>query len=229
MWTENIPLDKNWTYLWHDKVLCSCGAIKNVSSQCPVCNSRNDSGATVIRGKDHLKESVIMYTYQGAEGRYEDYVYLRMIEHEWKRSVPSNEIDSTFLDGVSEKASIVLIFWSYFETRIERLLRLGLKGNKQNIIEDVLDKYSSISSRLEKLYKVVFNSTYAADLKSIGKGDIWEHICKIRNSRNEFIHGNPKAINDELVYSIIEKLKEEHDSWINVYNKRISIIRTEAK
>jgi len=228
MWTDNIPPGKNWTYLWHDRVLCSCGAIRNITS-CPVCNNKIDSCASIINSKDSSGKPITTYTYQGAEGRYEDYIYLRMIEHEWKRPEDSDEIESIFIDGISDKASIVLLFWSYFETRIERLLRLGLRGNKPNIIEDILDKYSSISSRIEKLYKVVFNSTYASDLKSIGQREIWKHLCRVRNSRNKFIHGNPKAINNDLVLEIIKNLKEEHDSWIDVYNKRVLIIRSEME
>jgi hypothetical protein len=57
----------------------------------------------------------------GAEGRYEDWVYLGMMEREWKRPVADDDRFSGFSreSAPSPRASIVLLFWSYFETRIE--------------------------------------------------------------------------------------------------------------
>jgi hypothetical protein len=68
----------------------------------------------------------------GAEGRYEDWVYLGMMEREWKRPVADDDRFSGFSreSAPSPRASIVLLFWSYFETRIERLLRAGLYREK---------------------------------------------------------------------------------------------------
>jgi hypothetical protein len=75
----------------------------------------------------------------GAEGRYEDWVYLGMMEREWKRPVADDDRFSVFSreSAPSPRASIVLLFWSYFETRIERLLRAGLY--RENIRQHVRD------------------------------------------------------------------------------------------
>jgi hypothetical protein len=60
------------------------------------------------------REFVLPATFMGAEGRYEDWVYLGMMEREWKRPV----LDSDHFPGFSPdktpsaRASIVLLFWS---------------------------------------------------------------------------------------------------------------------
>lgn len=34
------------------------------------------------------------------------------------------------------------------------------------------------------------------------------------------MHGNPEAIDDTLVRDVVTGLKDEHEGWIAVYNKR---------
>ena len=71
----------------------------------------------------------VLPTYMGAETRYEDYIYLQLMEREWghmtRGSVPQNNLP--FAGEVSMGASLVLLFWTYFETRLEYLLRRGLQ------------------------------------------------------------------------------------------------------
>jgi hypothetical protein len=159
--------------------------------------------------------------FMGAEGRYEDYIYLQMIEREWKRPLPEVE-EHVSVSGQhpSPRAAIVLLFWSYFETRIERLLRAGMRGTPAPLVEDTMDRYSSIGARLDRLYRVVFGSTYGADLKEAGYLSIWSHLCEIQQKRNAFMHGNPVAIDDNLVTQVVLQLKDEHEAWIAIFNKR---------
>jgi hypothetical protein len=49
---------------------------------------------------------------------------------------------------------------------------------------------------------------------------IADHLEEIQRKRNEFSHGNPVAIDDSLVTSVVENLKIEHEAWITVFNKR---------
>jgi hypothetical protein len=92
-------------------------------------------------------------------GRYEDYVYLDMLEREWKPPVVIEQIQTLAGTPPSPRAGIVLLYWSYFGTRIDRLLRSGLRNAPSSLIEDSLERYSSIGSRLDRFYRVVFNST----------------------------------------------------------------------
>ncbi|MDB5935441.1 MAG: hypothetical protein JWQ01_2785 [Massilia sp.] len=223
MWVNSIPQGRGWTFLWSGKVLCNCGGIRLVERPCPACDAPPyDCSPQRIKLPDGT-EMEIPTAFMGAEGRYEDYLYLHMMEREWVRSaVPSPQM----LNGVSEKASVVLLFWTYFETRIERLLRVGLKGVPTTLAEDTLDRNSSIAARLERLYKVLFGTTYEKDLKESGYTDLYLHIKEVQRRRNEFMHGNPQAIDDAFVFKVVEKLQEEHEAWIHLFNKRVRAMRT---
>jgi len=170
------------------------------------------------RGREFLVSSAVT----GAEGRYEDWVYLRMIEREWKRPVldddrfPGSSPDA----GPSPRASIVILFWSYFETRIERLLREALREIPRGILDDMLRRYSAIGTRLNDFYRVAFDSTYKNDLEAVGYSQVWPHLAQIQERRNLFAHGQPQAIDDALVQTVVERLKVEHEAWIAVFNKR---------
>jgi len=162
-----------------------------------------------------------MNVYMGAEGRMEDYIYLQLMEREWRRPATKDEI--TLLrpeEQPSAHAGIVILFWTYFETRIERLLRGIWHDAPPVLIEDALARYVSISSRLERFYRLSCNSTYFADLSDLGYGDIASLLALVRIRRNEFAHGAPRAIDDTLVRQVVENLKREHESWVAVYNRR---------
>ena len=161
----------------------------------------------------------------GGETRYEDYVYLQLMEREWKRPdqyLVSKE-ESHFVSDVSSRAAIVLVFWSYFESRIEYLMR-SLLGHllPAEFLEDILKRHSSISRRLNDLYKIAFKSTYYQDLCSLGYDDVKERLIMIRDRRNSFVHGSPKSIDDYVVARVVEFLEREHVAWIAVYNLRVA-------
>lgn len=221
---ENTPPGESWSSLWNGKVLCACGGIRLIDAACPVCDAPPyDGSPKKIRLGDGT-ELLAPQMFMGAEGRYEDYLYLHMMEREWSRSsTPS----PAMLRGVSEKSSVVLLFWTYFETRIERLLRAGLKGVPPNLVEDTLDRYSSISARLERLYKVLFETTYEKDLKDSGYAEVYLLLKEVQKRRNEFTHGNPSAIDDVFVAFLAGKIREEHEAWVYIFNKRMRALRTQ--
>ena len=124
-------------------------------------------------------------------------------------------------EGPSPRASIVILFWSYFETRIERLLRAGLRNVPERILEWMLPwRYFGDWHPDERLCRIAFESTYRDDLAAAGHAQIWPHIVMIQEHRNAFAHGNPSAIDDTVVRRTVELLKAEHESWIAVFNKR---------
>jgi hypothetical protein len=110
------------------------------------------------------KEMVVSSTFMGAEGRYEDWVYLQMLEREWKRPVTETDrlSESDPTRQPSPRAAIVVLFWSYFETRVERLLRAAMRDVPSRLAEDTLQRYSSIGSRLDRLYCVLFETNKGA-------------------------------------------------------------------
>lgn len=182
----------------------------------------------MVRIGDGREVALVPAAFTGAEGRFEDYVYLQMMEREWKRPLDAAEQYSTLasVDAPSPRAAIVIAFWSYFETRIERLLRGGMKALPPPVLDDLLQRYSSIGARLDRLYRIAFKSTYFDDLAALGYLSVRECLSKLHRCRNEFAHGNPRALNDALVSDLVSILKTEHESWIAVFNLRTASRRT---
>jgi len=174
-------------------------------------------------------EHQIMPAFMGGEGRYEDWVYLIMLEREWLR--PLTDADR-FLNVAessrpSARAIVVLVFWTYFETRVERLFREALRELPIAVTEDLLRRYASVGARLDRLYKIVFSTTYSADLEDLGFGAVSKLLVRVQQRRNDFAHGKPEAIDDSLVTDLVMALKDEHESWIAVFNRRA--VRTSAR
>jgi hypothetical protein len=59
-----------------------------------------------------------------------------------------------------------------------------------------------------------------SDLESLGFENIAKLLHRVQEKRNEFMHGKPEAIDDTLIEDIVGSLKEEHESWIKVFNLR---------
>lgn len=225
-WFDKLTDEQSWTSLWNDYIICGqCGGIRKVEGRCPVCNGEILNQQFIkLKGKGGKEFEVPMNTFMGAEGRYEDYVYLNMLEYEWRR--PVSKYDKlTFLSQdkrPAAKAIIVLVFWTYFETRIERLLDKAMGDLPNSIRQNLFKRYQSISARTDELYKILFGKTnsYFLDLENLGFEKIAKLLHRIQDKRNEFMHGKPEAIDDILIEDIVSSLKEEHESWIKVFNLR---------
>jgi len=227
MWYEGLPKDKSWSGLWSGYTICArCHGIRAVNGACVVCGDPPYDAKPYLVRDGQGKEFLLHPAVTGAEGRYEDWMYLQMIEREWKRPVleedsfPGSSPDA----GPSPRASIVILFWSYFETRIERLFREALRAMPSRILDDTLRRYSAIGTRLNDFYRVAFDSTYKKDLEEVGHGQVWSHLSKVQERRNQFAHGRPQAIDDALVKTVVQNLRVEHEAWIAVFNKRATRI-----
>ena len=90
----------------------------------------------------------------GGEGKYEDWVYLKMLEREWLRPITDADRFLSISERCrpSPRAIVILVFWTYFETRIERLFRETMAALPEAVTEDLLRRYSSIGSRLDRVY-----------------------------------------------------------------------------
>jgi hypothetical protein len=97
-----------------------------------------------------------------------------------------------------------------------------LSSVTEPIREDLLKRYGSIGSRLERLHRLLFGRTYFGDLQESGFAHIAELLRKIQKCRNKFMHGSPTAISEQLVEELIVSLKDEHESWIAIFNLRAS-------
>lgn len=225
MWLDDLPPGASWTNLWSGYIRCrECPGIRSLDDPCPACGANLPKDVAQTVKLDDEREFPVAVAYLGAETRYEDYIYLQLLEREWERmrqdSAPEDQMP--FAAHVSTGASLVLLFWTYFETRIEHLLRCGLQNIPPRFLEDALKRHSSISARLNEFYKVAFNATYHSDLVDLGYSDVSGHLSIVRTQRNAFIHGSPESIDDALAISVVEMLKQEHESWIAVFNRRVS-------
>jgi hypothetical protein len=222
MWCDELPKDKSWSALWHGYIMCGrCQGIRLLEGECSACGDAMPSSEPQLVQVDG-QDKVLSAAFMGAEGRYEDWIYLNMIEREWKRPLLDADRFPPFSsnDSPSPRASIVLLFWSYFETRIERLLRAGLREVPERLLDDALRRYSSIGARMNDFYRVAFASTYRQDVEEVGYGQLLPHLARIQERRNLFAHGQPQAIDDILVQSTVEMMRVEHEAWIAVFNKR---------
>ena len=224
MWYDELP-GSSWASLWSGYVVCGadCQAIRTISAPCPACGSDPYETNPTVVIMDGGERMILPAIFEGAEGRYEDYIYLQMLQREWERPVAEFQTFSHFADAErpSAQAALVLLFWGYFETRIERLHRTAMRKLPQRVLDDALRRYSGIGPRLYELYKIFFGTNYFDDLRDHGFAAVAELLTDIHKRRNEFSHGRPQAINDATVKALVENLKAEHEAWIAIYNIRV--------
>jgi len=223
MWYDNLSTSSSWASLWSGYILCGdCLGIRRIDKTCPGCGAPPPSLEPRELQLEEGRRLTVPAVFAGAEGRYEDYVYLQMLQREWERPAPEFERFAHFPEHErpSARAALVLLFWSYFETRLERLLRGGMRLLPGSVTEDLLDRYSSVGARLYRLYRVAFGRTYFEDLTALGHGRVATLLVELHKRRNEFAHGRPQAIDDATVATLVEALKDEHESWIAVFNLR---------
>lgn len=224
-WFDALSRDQTWAYLWNGRTICGCAAICKIDSPCPVCTSapcNSDPQIVAVDGREYSVPVALM----GAEARYEDWQYLEMMQREWQR--PLGEPLRMAHKAPSGRAAIVLIFWSYFETRVDRLLADSLSVIEGGIRADLLKRYASIGARLNTLYRVLFGVTYFQDLVALGHSDVAKLLQLVHERRNEFAHGHPGAIDDEVVERLVAGLADEHEAWIAVYNHRAAAAKRRA-
>ncbi len=223
MWFDDLAPGKGWSSLWHHLSLCSCGAIQT-GAACSVCDIKPDYPPI-----EHVDESGrkhrILPASMGAEGRLEDWLYPDLIQREWLRPASTCAEGMLRHSQISERATVVLLFWTYFEGRIERLVRLGMKQMSEAMREDILGRYSSVGARMDRLYKLVFGTTYFHDLRAVNAEPIVSLLAEVQRRRNEFAHGMPSAITDDLAQQVVASMKDEHFAWIAVFNRRVAALR----
>jgi hypothetical protein len=219
MWYEQLQPGRSWASLWSGYVMCGeCGGIRTLDSKCPACGDPELSVTKIAMPMPDGTKQMTALPFMGAEGRYEDWIYLQLLEREWKRPVEASDQEVT--NGLTARAAIVLVFWTYFETRIERLLQCSMQHISEPIAKDLLCRYNSIGSRLNKLYKLLFSLNYWEELEQLGFKDIAVLLKQVHEKRNEFVHGDPESIDDTLVTNLVKALQQEHESWIAAFNKR---------
>jgi hypothetical protein len=221
MWHEELTPGTSWTSLWWGYVRCGCGGIRRVQEPCPACGMEPYDTSPTVLTTPSGEEFEMSATFMGAEERIEDYEFLALMEREWSR--PPGEAGNHFTSGMSSRGTVVILYWTYFETRMDRLVRLGLKNLPDPVQADLRRRYDSVTAHMGSLYQILFGTKYQHDLTEVGAAHIGGHLVRVQESRNKFIHGDPKALSDRLVEDVVRLLKDEHEAWIRVFNRRIAI------
>ena len=142
LWCEAMPNNWSWAFLWNGYIRCMCGGIRTIDleAQCGACGKAWVEPAPLVIRDTDSHELHVQPDFAGAEGRYEDWVYLSMLEREWRRPVDADLYGSIPENSrPSARAIVVLVFWSYFETRIGRLFRETAKAVPGQVMDHLLE------------------------------------------------------------------------------------------
>ena len=217
MWAdEEAP---SWSGIWYGLIHCGeCHALYKTGA-CPKCGHEYKSEAITVV-VDGVERTVPM-AMQGAIS-WPTHVLLRLMQREWER--PLSEQDSFSHTPPekrpSQKMIIVILFWTLFEHLMDRFFIAAMASLPQGVSDDLLRRYTGIGSRLDRLYRTLFGSTFLDDLTALGHEGVYAHLVKVQQRRNEFVHGQAEAIDGDLVYETVERLHDVQGAWVALYNLR---------
>ncbi len=221
MWFEKLEEGESWMGIWKGLFTCPhCHALIK-EAICPICgNDHRPKNPYFTKVMHRGIEIEVPMTAMAGAIEWTTHLLLEIMKREYER--PKSEKD--LKHQIPQNLVIVILFWSFFESLMDKLFGDALKDYPNNIKNDLLKRYSSVGSRMGQLYKIIFSTTFKEDLYCISKGHIYEHIRRVHERRNEFIHGNPEAIDESLVRETIKYLQETQETWITIYNKRCTHI-----
>lgn len=199
---------------WHGLIHCArCNALHSQTS-CPVCEHRLDLEPHRIVIDD--VELVVPQAMQGAIP-WSIYILLEQIKIEAVRPI----VD---LPGrpakLSQRFTVVLLFWTLFEILIDAFYRAAFADLPGTLGDELLERFSGIGGRLDRLYRRTWSTTFWDDLTAEGFGQEAMHLRKVQKIRNAFMHGDPEAIDEELVEQALAHLEAVQLAWIVLFNKR---------
>ena len=145
------------------------------------------------------------------------FVLLTQIQFEARRSAATEE--SRFI-GMSQRFTVVLLFWTLFEVLMEGFYRAAYADLPGELGEELLRRFPSIGGRLHRLYRRTWQVSFLDDLRSEGFHHEASLIDRVQGARNSFVHGDPEAIADELVDETLQRLENAQRGWIRIFNER---------
>jgi hypothetical protein len=208
-----------WWGAWRDRIRCpQCRALMATSKPCPICGFDCSSvGYTEIEidGEIHRMAP----TFEGPLD-WSPYAMLQLMHRDWLRPFPDATATTPNARTPSPRALVVVMFWTYFEALMTWYFEVATASLPPPIAADLLTRYSSIGSRLDRLHGILFGSKYGDDLDRLGFANIRKHLAALQSQRNAFIHGKPDAIDDTLVFATARAMPEFHTAWIETFNLR---------
>jgi len=220
MWA-NDKEQANWWGIWSGLSHCGrCHALSKLTA-CPHCGYEPEPTVVQTETIDGVARDVPRFITQGAMS-WSTNVLLQLMKREWAR--PGIELDYFSHRPPerqpSQRMMIVLLFWTLFEHLMDRFFDAATASFPEGVSRDLLRRYASIGSRMDRLYGLLFEVSLQEDLSALGHASIYPHLMEIQRRRNEFVHGNAEAIDDDLVYATVEKLHDVQEAWVALYNKR---------
>ncbi|WP_242130340.1 hypothetical protein [Sphingobium sp. Sx8-8] len=199
---------------WHGLMHCSdCNGLHR-EAICPVCGHAfdNQPQIIVVDGVEHLVP-------QATHGAipWSTFLILERIKIEGERSriAPSDRPER-----FSHRFTVVLLFWTLFEVLIDGFYRAALADLPGQLDDELLERFSGIGGRLDRLYRRIWQTNFWADLEAEGFSGEATLLRRIQKARNAFVHGDPEAIGDDLVDATLAHLENVQKAWIILFNKR---------
>jgi hypothetical protein len=212
------PNDWEWWYgAWRGRVRCgSCGAIMELAKPCPVCGHdyrKVKPEPVEIDGETFLLGPV----FQGPLD-WSPHVMLKLLHQEWIRPAPANTTLSENC-APSSRAAVVVIAWTYFEAMMDFYFNANMENLHKPIAHYLLKQHNSIGRKLEQLHTMLFGRTFWVELSMDNNAHVAEHFQKVQKQRNDFIHGNPEAIDDSMVRRTVDVFPAMQLAWIAAFNR----------
>lgn len=180
---------------------------------CPVCGHELDRSPkwVEIDGVEHKLPPVM----QGAIP-YPTWTLLDHIRLEWERPVSATRSGRVS----APRLVIVILFWTLFEVLMERFYGAAFADLPGDLRTELLQRNANMGARLDRLYKRRWGVTFWDDLSAEGYAEAAAHLKRVQARRNAFVHGDPAAIDDDLVASTVAQLEAVQLGWVALFNKR---------
>ena len=140
------------------------------------------------------------------------------MEVEWQRASASLPENRTRYG--SERLVIVILFWTLFETLMDRFYLAAFADMPGDLGGELLRRFPNIGGRLDRLYKLRWGTTFWDNMADNGYAEAAKHLRTVQSARNNFVHGAPEAIDDALVKATVERLRDVQWGWVSVFNQR---------
>lgn len=208
---DSGPWDRTWMGLHH----CSeCNGL-HTDYRCGVCGHEIDLTPMAFErnGAKHL----IPVATAGALPR-SSFALLNQMQVEWER--PSASLPENRTRYGSERLVIVILFWTLFETLMDRFYLAAFADLPGELGGELLRRFPNIGGRLDRLYKLRWDTTFWDNLADNGYPEAAKHLRAVQTARNNFVHGDPEAIDDALVQATVDQLRGVQWGWVTVFNQR---------
>ena len=171
--------------VWYAVSRCDkCQALMR-SGPCPVCGDLIDSSPHLVL-VNGVERGAMPHVTQGAIA-WSTYVLLQLMQREWERPL----VERDFFGSMpaekrpSQRLAIVILFWTLFEGLMDKFMDAGLADLPDGVREDLLRRYGTIGSRLDRLYRLMWSTTFWEDLRNLGFGTEADHLKNVQMRRND--------------------------------------------